>query len=145
MIELKKIDINSRADEWNEYISHSISSGTKSYFIGHNPSLASIFNMTFGYNNEYYILEDNGKIVGLLPGFRINGKFTSIPLFPLAGLFVRDDTIKQLIYSNILSSLKSFEIRDIINFTNYSYKNKVVSYLNLENNSDDQIHQIFFR
>ena len=88
----KKIEIIEEINQWNEFVFEDKENINNEihYSIAHNPSLANIFKDSFGYKPEYYLIVEKDKIVGLLPGFRIKGKFISVPIFSTAGIFTHN-------------------------------------------------------
>ena len=120
----EKIDLKSNSEKWNEFISFNISKEINNCFIGHNPCLAEIFEEVFAYKAEYYALVEDDSIIGLLPGFRIKDKFTSMPMFPSAGIFTKPGNDKLTLYKKILNQLGKYEIRDTVKFSEYVYDKK---------------------
>ena len=137
-MKLEKIDIKTNADEWNNFILSNSSVEINNCFIAHNPSIAEIFEEVFGYECEYYFLKEEDEIIGLLPGFRIKDKFTSIPMFPAAGFFTKAENNKIDFYNTVPEQLGKYEIRDTIKFSKYVYDEKVLSYLELEDDVDSE-------
>lgn len=131
---LEKIDIKAHSREWNNYIGSDSNLDITNCHIGYNPSLAVVFEDVFGYECEYYYLIENDKIIGLLPGFRIHNRFSSIPMFSSAGIFTSKSKNKSDIYESITHQLGKYEIRDIVKFSKYCNEKKVLCYLQLENN-----------
>lgn len=141
-MKLEKIDIKSHSDEWNKFVANNLPSEIDNSSIAHNPSLAHILKDSFGYESEYYYLIENDEIIGLLPGFRIGNKYTSIPMFPTGGVFIRRGKVKLDIYKSITDFLGKYEIRDFIKFSKFCNVSKVLCYLPLENNTDSQLKQL---
>jgi hypothetical protein len=141
-MELKKIDIKTISDDWNNCIASNSTLNVTNCSIAYNPCFAEIFEDVFGYTSEYYYLIENEKIIGLLPGFRINNKYTSIPMFPSAGIFAFNEINKLDIYKNISNHLGKYEIRDTIKFSHYTYDKKVLCYIPLEKTSDLQFDKL---
>jgi hypothetical protein len=141
-MKLEKIEIKSRSDEWNKFVANNLSSDIVNSSIAHNPSLAQIFEDSFGYQCEYYFLIENNEIIGLLPGFRIKNRFTSIPMFPSAGIFTGQKEKKISFYESITSILRKYEIRDTIKFSKYCNETKILCYVPLENNTDLQWNKL---
>lgn len=137
-MKLERIDIKTNSDVWNNFIFTSASSEINNCFIAHNPSLAEIFKEVYGYEIEYHLLKEEGKIIGLLPGFRIKDKYTSIPMFPAAGIFTNSENNKLKFYNTILEQLGKYEIRDTVKFSKYVYDEKILSYLELDDDVDMQ-------
>lgn len=138
LMKLERINIKTGLDIWNNFILNNSSHDINSCFIAHNPSLAEIFEEVFGYEIEYHLLKEEGKIIGLLPGFRIKDKYTSIPMFPAAGIFTNSANNKLNLYNTILEKLGKYEIRDTVKFSKYVYDEKILSYLELDDDVDTQ-------
>lgn len=129
---LKKIDINKSSNEWNNFIENNINSDNNNYFIAHNPCIGKIFEKSFNYKSEYYIILKNDQLIGLLPGFRIAECFISMPILPMAGIFINNKMDKNECYQIILPVLGKFEIRESDAISKYYYDKKVSCYLNLK-------------
>lgn len=141
-MKLEKIEIKSRSDEWNKFVANNLPSDIANSSIAHNPSLAQILEDSFGYECEYYFLIENDEIIGLLPGFRISNKYTSIPMFPTGGVFPCTGKKKLDIYESITNLLGKYEIRDSVKFSKFCNVSKILCYLPLENNVNLQFNQL---
>ena len=137
-MELIKVDIKTNSDDWNNYIKSNSSSELNNYFIAHNPCLAEIYEDVFGYKSEYYYLIENDKIVGLLPGFRIEKEFVSIPIFPTAGIFTDNLSKLEEWYSHIVEKLLDYEIRCNLKFGKYVYDKKINCIIYLKKDIEGQ-------
>ena len=138
-MELSKIDIRKGDEEWNNFIQSKTDFIVPNSFIGHNLNLAEIFEDVFHYKSEYYRIIEDGNLVGLLPGFRINKKFVSVPIFPSAGIFTgKNLSHKTALYESINHLLGKYEIRDTVKFSRYCYDKKVLCYTPLKGNPDFQ-------
>ena len=135
---LQKIDIRTCSDEWNNYILSSPNSVAVDYSIAHNPSLFECIEKVLKCKSEYYYLIENEKIIGLLPGFRIDGKFISMPIFPTAGIFAHNAAKLEEWYSDVVELLPDYEIRSNLKFGKYVYDKKVLCHLPLKGNPDLQ-------
>ena len=135
-MKLQKIDISTCSDEWNSYLLSN--PGTNNYSIAHNPSLVGCIETAFNCKSEYYYLIENDKIVGLLPGFRVEGKFISVPIFPTAGIFTHNLSKLEEWYSHIVELLPDYEIRSSLKFGKYVYDKKINCTLKLQNDIDNQ-------
>jgi len=137
-LKLQKIDISSCLDEWNSYLLSN--TGTNNHSIAHNPSIVGCIETAFNCKSEYYYLIENAKIVGLLPGFRVERKFISVPIFPTAGIFTHNLSKLEEWYSQIVKILPDYEIRSNLKFGKYVYDKKINCYLKLQDSIDNQFN-----
>jgi len=104
-----------------------------------NPSLGNILQKTFNYKFNYLLLESKNKIVAFLPVVLLKNKIISFPHFSYGFVFT-DEVIENdncfidnmdFIFDN--QSQKKYELRSFSKLTENTYIDKVLSYINLNN------------
>lgn len=118
---------------WNEYVKISSEMVT----IAHNPSLKIILEESFGFKTSNYLVKKEGKVVGVFPCTKINGKIVSMPHFSYGDLLISSKgDLKKEIRKKLMGS--NFEIRSFESFSANVDDSKVVCYLSLKNSEEEQ-------
>lgn len=105
--------------------------------IAHNPSLSKILEKSFGFDSKNIIINQSGKIIGVCPISIINGKLVSIPHFSYGDILLKgSDTDKKKIRDKILN--KQYEIRSFEAFSAHHDDSKIMSYLELLGEVEEQ-------
>jgi hypothetical protein len=123
-MKLENVDPKTNSENWNKFIIDNARLNIENCFIAHNPCIAEIFEEVFGYKSEYYCITENDKVVALMPGFRIEKKFGSIPIFPTTGIFTHNLSKLEDWCSEVVEFLADYEVRSNLRFGKYVYDKK---------------------
>jgi lipid II:glycine glycyltransferase (peptidoglycan interpeptide bridge formation enzyme) len=131
-----KTDILNQPEEWKQF---SEKIPTCEVSLAHNPDFAHIFSETFKLSPEYYLIYEDEKLVGGIPGFRQKQKFISMPVLSSAGISIIVNKYKNKeYYKDFLKQVgDNYEVRSFSKVTDYHYKDKVTCYLNLPDSADN--------
>ena len=132
----KKVNLDKDLNKWNKLVEKT----DKNHYVSFNPSLSSFFSKYYGLKSTYYFAYQDNKIVALIPGVKLKGKFISLPIFSLSGFFILEEINVEKLYLDFISFLElKFEIRTAENFSKYIYKDKVLCFFDLKDTVEDQL------
>lgn len=109
--------------------------------IAHNPCLADILAMTFGYTAQNKFLRKDGDIVGVLPAVRVGNTWVSMPHFSYGGPITRKNMEHQFRLKDLLRKGK-YEARSFSKLSNYYRSRKVTCIVPLTASPETQFKQI---
>lgn len=126
-------------DEWNKFVSRS----NNFYTIAQNPSIVKVLKDAFGWNGENVMFYNGDKAIGLLNYMYINKKIVSMPHFSYGGpvnneRYTVDDIWK---YYLKLKDVNAYELRMFDKVSKHYNASKVVNYLVLSKNVEEQFMQ----
>ena len=136
-MEFKKIDIERNSEVWNSYVSSDISENN--ICLALNPDFAKIFSLIYNLTPEYYIIYENNKISGLVPGFKNKNEYISMPVLSNGGIFLGKNITNHSsnYYDSFLKLISpKFQIKSYEYLTNYYFDQKTTCYLRLPNSSE---------
>ncbi|MCW9709124.1 GNAT family N-acetyltransferase [Fodinibius salsisoli] len=136
---IEKLQANNQED-WNTFVDHYPGQPT----IAHNPSLGSIIEKTFKFNDKSVLLYDDETVIGIFPCCQVGNTIVSMPHFSYGGCFLSEEYDKDEVYREIFSYFDAeFEIRsfhgisdDLVEETN---SKKISAFLNLQDSEDEQM------
>lgn len=105
--------------------------------IAHNPCLPNILAETFGFKSASYLIWDDEKVIGALPGILIGDKFASLPHFSYGGPLCINKHIERIKISELFPKQK-YDIRSFHILSDFYSNEKVTCYLKLQNTVDGQ-------
>ena len=135
---LKKVNVDNDLDLWDEILINS----PDFYTIAHNPSLLVFLKETLGWSGTSFFIESQGQLIGIYQHCFVSPKkAVSMPHFSYGGIIRKDDKFtKTEIFQAIKGSLpKHFEIRGFESYSSYYDIDKVATYLELEQKSEEQL------
>jgi len=105
--------------------------------IAHNPCLPNILAETFGFKPASYLIWNDEKIIGVLPGITIGNKFASLPHFSYGGPLCINEHIERIKISELFPK-QNYDIRSFHILSDFYSDEKVICYLKLQNSVDGQ-------
>jgi hypothetical protein len=108
--------------------------------IAHNPCLADILAMTFGYTPQNKFLRKGGEIVGVLPAVQVGTKLVSMPHFSYGGPLLKSSTKYNMSLNSLITSGK-FEVRSFNKWTDHAQENKATFIIELRASAEDQLRE----
>ena len=127
IIKVNEYEYDNFSSKFN-YLPISFNSKFKKFLINHD------------FTSEFYIIENDSVVIGLLPTYKKNNKYYSVPFFSY-GLFIKDiDTLclNELNYL-LIQLFKDFHIRLFSFNSNLSNANKITAVLNLKPSEENQL------
>jgi hypothetical protein len=123
---------------WNSFLEGE--KGRQLITIAHNPCLADILAMTFGYTAQNKFLRKDGDIVGVLPAVRVGNKWVSMPHFSYGGPLLGSSTKINLNLNSVLTNGK-FEVRSFNRWTEHVQENKATFIIELRASEEEQLRE----
>ena len=132
----QKVNLSTDIDKWNQIISEY----KGNQYLSYNPSLSNFFIKYYKLVPSYFFVYEESNIVALIPGVISKGKFISLPIFAISGFLILKDLNVKKLYEDFKIFLNiSFEIRTKYNFSEFIYNKKVLCFLKLKENVNDQL------
>lgn len=121
---------------WNDFVMKN----SAFYTIGQNPSLVDLISKSFGWYGENCVLYHEGKMIGLMNYIIIKDTLVSIPHFSYGGLIVLDEFDVSVVYKEFFDQKKisRYEVRSFQKTTEHAISDKVMNFIYLYKNVDDQ-------
>ena len=132
----QKVNLSTDIDKWNQIISEY----KGNQYLSYNPSLSNFFIKYYKLVPSYFFVYEESNIVALIPGVISKGKIISLPIFAISGFLILKDLNVKKLYEDFKIFLNiSFEIRTKYNFSEFIYNKKVLCFLKLKENVNDQL------
>lgn len=143
LYKIEELPVTYSPEKWNEYILSGYDEHI-TYGIAHNPSVSLILaEYLNGEAKSFHFIDKQNGTRGLLQAVIVKGKFFSIPVFPISGIYCHSEVNKNELYDELLNTIIHYEIRDFIQISRFTLKSKVLCYLKLQNYQQAQLE--FFK
>jgi len=130
-----KIKISNENETWNHFLNQE--KENQLVTIAHNPSLGEVLKNAFGYKYFNYVLLNKDTVVGVFPVCKIKNKIVSLPHFSYGDILLKSDFAKNNTFRKKVIG-NNYEIRSFKSFSNSVDQSKVMCFLNLHKNEEEQ-------